>query len=176
MQNSLFRSLYLRHPAAVLIAAVMVLISQTAFAATAPNITYKSGSSSPYSSANLEYTTNGTYTWTIPERVSQIKVTTVGAGGAGATASSSIVNTYYNGGGGGAITENVVINVSAGKVLNIQIGKPCSKVTYLGVDYAVSNAGKDASSSAAAQPGGAGGGAGGAYNKGGTLIAEEVFK
>lgn len=73
---------YLRHPAAVLIAAVMVLISQTAFAATAPNITYKSGSSSPYSSANLEYTTNGTYTWTIPERVSQIKVTTVGAGGA----------------------------------------------------------------------------------------------
>ena len=179
----------------VLLSLVSLLVITAAVpcsAATAPNITYKSGSSSPYSSANLEYTTNGSYSWTVPDRVTQIKVTTVGAGGGSSNSTSkSMVNPNavsgggtttlnYGGGGGGAVTENVTISVTPGKVVTINVGSP-SKVTDNGKAYAISNAGGKGTTTSGGAAGGTGGGKGGAptsttagngkYGKGGAAYS-----
>ena len=179
----------------VLLSLVSLLVITAAVpcsAATAPSITYKSGSSSPYSSANLEYTTNGSYSWTVPDRVTQIKVTTVGAGGGSSNSTSkSMVNPNavsgggtttlnYGGGGGGAVTENVTISVTPGKVVTINVGSP-SKVTYNGKAYAISNAGGKGTTTSGGAAGGTGGGKGGAptsttagngkYGKGGAAYS-----
>lgn len=97
--------------------------------AAVPDITYKSSTSSPYSSAQLEYTKAGTYTWIVPAGVDTIKVTTVGAGGgAGGFQFTQRYTGYhvcriYDGGGGGAVIENVTINVAPGTNIKIIVGK-----------------------------------------------------
>lgn len=151
----------------LLVATLLTALSFKANAATAPDITYKSGNSSPYSSARVEYTTNGTYTWTVPANVTQIKVTTVGAGGSYDTVNDPdykvVGYRFFQGGGGGAITENISINVSPGNVLTIIVGAP-SQVIYNGVSYAISNAGGSSSVPGTPAPaGGPGGGSGGYF-------------
>lgn len=97
--------------------------------AAVPDITYKSNTSSPYSSAQLEYTKAGTYTWTVPAGINQIKVTTVGAGGGAGVIMFPTTNfpqyrsvSDGGGGGGGAIVENQVISVTSGTQLQIVVG------------------------------------------------------
>ena len=103
-------------------------ISSSLSEAAVPDITYKSSTASPYSSAQLEYTKAGTYTWTVPDGVNQIKITTVGAGGgAGGFQFLNNAGIYgtriYDGGGGGAVVENVTINVVSGTNIKIIVGK-----------------------------------------------------
>ena len=62
---------------------LITAVTSVCEAAAPADITYKSSTSAPYSSAQLEYTKAGTYTWTVPAGVDQIKVTTVGGGGSG---------------------------------------------------------------------------------------------
>lgn len=112
----------------VIVTLLFVLVPCMAEAAVPANITYKSSTSAPYSSAQLEYTKAGTYTWTVPDGVNQIKITTVGAGGGAGgfqfLNNSGIYGTrIYDGGGGGAIVENVTINVVSGTNIKIIVGK-----------------------------------------------------
>lgn len=141
----------------LIIATLLTTLSFKANAATAPDIAYRSGTASPYSSAKVEYTTAGTYSWTVPTNVTQIKVTTIGGGGGGGGANTNGI--YVYGGGGGAVTENVTINVTAGKSLTAVVGKGGSTynnnytsqsaylggnsyVMYNGTTYAVANGGR----------------------------------
>lgn len=94
--------------------------------AAVPDITYKSSTSAPYSSAQLEYTKAGTYTWTVPTGVNQVKATLVGGGGrnyASYTLGFVVSVPAESGGGGGEIVENAVIPVTPGQTLNIVVGK-----------------------------------------------------
>lgn len=109
----------------LLVTTLLAALSFKANAATAPDITYRSGTASPYSSAKVEYTTAGTYSWTVPTGVSHVKVTTVGAGGGAAWFLGSTGNGPYVigfGGGGGNIVENTSINVSAGQTITVTVG------------------------------------------------------
>ena len=154
----------------LLVATLLTALSFKANAATAPDITYKSGNSSPYSSARVEYTSAGNFTWTVPANVTQIKVTTVGGGGGGGGDSTNGI--YVYGGGGGAVTENVTINVTAGTSLTVFVGKGGSAysnnytaqsaylggnsyVIYNGTTYAVANGGRVTVSKGTAALGGA---------------------
>ena len=77
----------------------------------------------------LEWDGAGTYSWTVPEGVTKINVTTVGGGGGAGylrnytnvNTSGSIIN-MYPGGNGGETIEGVVLNVSAGDKVNIVVG------------------------------------------------------
>ena len=64
---------------------------------------------------------NVTKNWVVPNGVSKIRVTILGAGGGGA----SRRNTHYNGGGGGqgAAFVSGEVNVTAGQTLDIQVGR-----------------------------------------------------
>lgn len=109
------------------ISAIFIASASVAAEAEVPDITYVSSTSSPYSSAKLEYTKAGTYTWTVPAGVNQIKVTTIGAGG-GAGGFQFVNNGIYAtriqaGGGGGAIIENEVINVVPSTNITIVVGE-----------------------------------------------------
>ena len=77
----------------------------------------------------LEWDGAGTYSWTVPEGVTKINVTTVGGGGgAGYLRNYTLVNTsgtiinMYPGGNGGETTEGVVLDVNAGDLIKIIIG------------------------------------------------------
>lgn len=112
----------------LLVATLLAALSFKANAATAPDITYRSSTAPPYSSAKVEYTTAGTYSWTVPSGVTQIKVTTVGAGGGMGAAYHTGINGNRNvdaggGGGGGNIVENYTLNVTPGMQITIVVGK-----------------------------------------------------
>lgn len=102
---------------------LLVLLSTHAHAAAPANITYKSSTSAPYSSAQLEYTKAGTYTWTVPAGVDQLKVTTVGGGGSSVLSRSGVFFTYsiMMTGAGGAIVENTVIPVTPSQQITIHV-------------------------------------------------------
>lgn len=93
---------------------------------TVPDITYKSSTSSPYSSAQLEYTTAGTYTWTVPDGVNEVKATLVGGGGNPRAlwmrAGNNGGATHVISGGGGEIVENFLLKVTPGQILTISVG------------------------------------------------------
>ena len=94
--------------------------------AAVPDITYKSGTSSPYSSAQLEYTKAGTYTWTVPDGVNEVKATLVGGGGNPRAlwmrAGNNGGATHVISGGGGEIVENFLLKVTPGQILTISVG------------------------------------------------------
>lgn len=111
--------------------------------AAVPDITYKSSTSSPYSSAQLEYTRAGTYTWTVPAGVDQIKVTTVGGGGRGDDSIIYGFGSFSYSGGGGAIVENVLISVSDSPQITIIVGGS-DEASYIQIKeekYAIAPAG-----------------------------------
>lgn len=114
--------------------------------AAVPDITYKSSTSAPYSSAQLEYTKAGTYTWTVPAGVDTIKVTTVGGGGHGYYAQIYGFGCFVHSGAGGAIVENVVVNVSTSQVLKIVVGgsDQQSYVQINNTKYAIATPGESA--------------------------------
>ena len=61
-----------------------------------------------------------TTTWTVPSGVSKIRVTAIGAGGGGGRYSS----TYHgSGGGAGGAFSSGEFNVTAGQVLDVQVGR-----------------------------------------------------
>lgn len=122
---------------------LITAVTSVCEAAAPADITYKSSTSAPYSSAQLEYTKAGTYTWTVPAGVDQIKVTTVGGGGSGISSETGI-GTAFVSGGGGAVVENVAIQVSQGQVLSIFVGKSDSQsyVVVNGNQFAVANSGE----------------------------------
>lgn len=103
----------------LLVTTLLAALSFKANAATAPDITYRSGTASPYSSAKVEYTTAGTYNWTVPTGVTEVKITAVGGGGGGY---------FLEGrwglvaGSGGTVVENTTLAVSPGTVLTVTVG------------------------------------------------------
>ena len=71
--------------------------------------------------AKITYTTPGTFTWTVPEGVSTIRVTVAGAGGGGGSANSIFSSkTGAAGGQGGLIEQN--LSVIPGQVYSITVG------------------------------------------------------
>ena len=76
----------------------------------------------------LEWDGAGTYSWTVPEGVTKINVTTVGGGGgAGYVRVYNTSTGYYlngfPGGNGGQVVEGTVLNVVGGDKISIVIGK-----------------------------------------------------
>ena len=125
-------------------------VTELETSSTPANITYKSPTSA---NAVLSYTTPGTYYFTFPSNVKQIKVTTVGGGGGGSWGSCARWWCYW-GGGGGAVTENVIVKMTgSNKNISIVVGAGggtisrqdgnggASYIQYNGVTYAKSNGG-----------------------------------
>ena len=76
----------------------------------------------------LEWDGAGTYSWTVPEGVTKINVTTVGGGGGGSMIRTTAYRTtrplnMYTGGNGGEVIENVVLNVNTNDVITIRCGQ-----------------------------------------------------
>ena len=76
----------------------------------------------------LEWDGAGTYSWTVPEGVTKINVTTVGGGGgAGYLRVYNSKNGYYYngfpGGNGGEVKEGITLNVQGGDSVSITVGK-----------------------------------------------------
>ena len=127
----------------IIAACIAAPTSSSLSEAAVPDITYKSSTSSPYSSAQLEYTKAGTYTWTVPSGVDQIKVTTVGGGGSGISDQTGLGNTACTG-AGGAVVENVSVQVLPGTAIKIIVGKSDSS-SYILVNnkqFAIANPGE----------------------------------
>ena len=75
----------------------------------------------------LEWDGAGTYSWTVPEGVTKINVTSVGGGGGGSLLRTTEYNTglplnIFTGGNGGEVKENVVLNVNQGDSVKIIVG------------------------------------------------------
>ena len=153
-----------------LVALLLLIIVDAATAASPPNITH---TSTGFGNAKQVYTTSGTRTWTVPEGVSQIKITSVGGGGGAYHNSASGI---LSGGGGGAVIENIVLPVSNGGSLSLVVGARgssssststsggASYVTYNGTRYAYAGGGNPGTASGPGAGGGSGGGRGGYIN------------
>ena len=133
------------------ILAIFIASASVTAEAEVPDITYVSRTSSPYSSAKLEYTKAGTYTWTVPAGIDMIKVTTVGGGGRGDD--TNINGTLFYGfssgiysGAGGAIVENIQVKVSPSQQVTIVVAgsDEQSYVQVNGTRYAVAVPGEAA--------------------------------
>ena len=66
----------------------------------------------------LEFTTPGTYSWTVPLGVSSVSVVAIGGGGAG-----QINSTYSSGGGGGGLGWKNNISVTPGQTYTVVVGE-----------------------------------------------------
>tara|TARA_B100002019_G_scaffold261842_1_gene248886 strand:- start:4514 stop:5710 length:1197 start_codon:yes stop_codon:yes gene_type:complete len=124
---------------------------------------------------NQEYTSAGTYTFTVPANVTQLCVVCVGAGGKNGIGNSG------QAGGGGALAWKNSISVTPGSTGTVTVGGPgnhsgnngnaggLSKFNYGGVDYAVANGGGggNGDGSSGGNPG-SGGTVGGNYDGGGS--------
>lgn len=153
-----------------LIALLFLMIGDTAKAAVPPDIKH---TSTGFGNAKQVYTTNGTHTWTVPEGVSQVKITSVGGGGG---AYHNIDSGTLSGGGGGVVVENLLLSVSSGSSLSIVVGEAgsssssastsggASYVTYNGTRYAYASGGNPGTASGSGAGGGSGGGRGGYIN------------
>ena len=96
---------------------------------------------------NQEYTSSGTYTFTVPSGIENICVVCVGAGG------KSGIGNSGQAGGGGALAYKNNITVTPGSTGTVTVGAPgnhsgnngnsggLSKFTYGNVDYAIANGG-----------------------------------
>ena len=76
----------------------------------------------------LEWDGAGTYSWTVPEGVTKINVTTVGGGGGAGylRVYNSTTKYYYNGfpgGDGGQVKEGIILSVKGGDKVSIIVGK-----------------------------------------------------
>lgn len=73
----------------------------------------------PAAPGQVEYTTPGTYSWTVPTGVTSISILTVGAGGAGQQVLS---NTGASGGAGGGLAFTNNYTVTPGGTITIVVG------------------------------------------------------
>jgi len=75
----------------------------------------------------IEYTTPGTYEWTVPDDVTSISVVLVGGGGSGAKSNRHDDGNQAGGGGGGALAYKNNISVTPGTTIPITVGSraPC---------------------------------------------------
>lgn len=126
-------------------------------------------------SGNIEYTSPGTYTWTVPAEVTSVCVVCVGGGGDSGTANSG------QAGGGGSLAYKNNITVTAGQQANIVVGAGgvhsgnqgqngnASQFNYGGTAYANAQGGFGGygEGSGTGGSGGAGGQAGGNRTGGG---------
>ena len=127
----------------------------------------------------IEYTTVGTYTFTVPARVLRITAILVGGGGGGGAGYTSDTDTYAGGGGGGGETVLAWYPVSPGQSLSITVGAGGAGGTgggtatpAAGADGGDSSIGTDivAAGGKGGRPGSsAGNGAGGAGGAGTTI-------
>ena len=148
----------------VLLFLVLFIASSPSYAATPPDIV--NDGSTGLGSARTYWRSNRT--WTVPVGVSQIKITSVGAGGAQYADTASGI---ASGGGGGAVIENVLLNVSSGDELNIFVGTlnygsgnsqgGASYVSHNGQTYAYAAGGYNGTASGPGEGGSPGGGRGG---------------
>lgn len=74
----------------------------------------------------VSWDTAGTYTWTVPEGVTRLNVTTVGAGGGVGylkaylnVATSGTMQNMFSGGNGGDTIAGTIITVTSGDVIPI---------------------------------------------------------
>lgn len=81
--------------------------------------TIKDEAFAPIPQGQISYTSAGTYTFTVPNRVSNVSVVAVGGGGAG---SSSATTGVSRGGGGGALSYVNNIPVVAGSSYTVVVG------------------------------------------------------
>ena len=124
---------------------------------------------------NQEYTSSGSFTFTVPTGIENICVVCVGAGG------KSGIGNSGQAGGGGALAWKNNITVTPGSTGTVTVGAPgnhsgnngntggLSKFAYGGVDYAVANGGGGGNgngSDSSGNPGG-GGSVGGNHDGGG---------
>lgn len=169
--RALYGDLELKRMAVIsLIALLFLSIGNTATAAVPPNITH---TSTGFGNAKQVYTTSGTRTWTVPEGVSQIKITSIGGGGG---AYHNTDSGTLSGGGGGDVVENVLLHVSSGSGLSLVVGAGgssssstitsggASYVTYNDTRYAYAAGGNHGTASGSGAGGGSGGGRGGYIN------------
>ena len=113
---------------------------------------------------NQEYTSSGTYTFTVPSGIENICVVCVGAGG------KSGIGNSGQAGGGGALAWKNNITVTPGSTGTVTVGAPgnhsgnngnsggLSKFNYNGVDYAIANGGGGGNGDGNQSGGNAGGG------------------
>lgn len=81
--------------------------------------------SKTYAAANVSYTTNGTYTWTVPSGVTSATVQVWGAGGGGGGSYSSVaLDGGWNGGGGGGgeFRQTTISNLTSGSNYTVVVG------------------------------------------------------
>ena len=124
---------------------------------------------------NQEYTSSGSYTFTVPSGIENICVVCVGAGG------KSGIGNSGQAGGGGALAYKNNITVTPGSTGTVTVGAPgnhsgnngnsggLSKFTYGNVDYAVANGGGGGNGNGSDSSGnpGSGGNVGGNHDGGG---------
>jgi len=96
---------------------------------------------------NQEYTSHGSYTWTVPAGITEVCVVCVGGGGDSGTANSG------QAGGGGALAYKNAITVVPGQTAAVTVGRGgvhsgnqgqagnLSKFAYGGTDYAIAGGG-----------------------------------
>ena len=87
------------------------------------------GASKPIPYTVLTYSVNGSYSFTVPPRVTKVKATILGAGGGGSGYGGSSYYGHedngYNGGRGGKTI--VTLSVSGGQILSITVDKGGTK-------------------------------------------------
>ena len=123
---------------------------------------------------NQEYTSSGSFTFTVPTGIESICVVCVGAGG------KSGIGNSGQAGGGGALAFKNNISVTPGSTGTVTVGAPgnhsgnngnsggLSKFNYNGVDYAIANGGGGGNGDGNQSGGNAGGGGSiGGNNSGG---------
>lgn len=70
----------------------------------------------------IEWTTPGTYTFTVPQGVTKIRVTMSGGGGSGGGYLTSVMKRGGGGGGAGGYIKNYVMNVDSNSTIAIVVG------------------------------------------------------
>lgn len=130
----------------------------------------KSATNSPLGNVNYIYTTNGTFTITVPDGNPgcTIKVLLIGAGGAGGAGAQGGSGNVYGinggGGGGGQVLETPTINITSTTTFNILVGSSMGPIndssgTYFyntaqTIKYDASGGGYGATAYAASRGGG----------------------
>ncbi len=105
-----------------------------------------------------EWTTPGTYTFTVPAGVTTIDLVTVGGGGSGGSGESvsgpGIGDHYSGGGGGGGDIETYTLPVAPGDAVTVKVGASgqISNIIYKSTTYALARGGSNGTNGSAGSP------------------------